>query len=773
MYYRIIRNDFLKNKLITATIMVFISISAMLVSLAAILIVNLSGSIDTLMTKAKTPHFMQMHTGEINEDRLLAFALENSNVDEFQVAQFLNLENSKIFINDNSLSSSVQDNGVAVQNKAFDYLLDLEGNVITASPGEIYVPVSYKKDGTARLGDTVFIYGHKFLVAGFLRDSQMNSLLASSKRFLIHEADYLQLENYGSKEYLIEFRLKDKKDMNAFEGEYALANLEKNGPTLTYPLFQMLNAISDGIMIGVLLLVSILVVAISFMCIRFTLLAKIEEDYKEIGVLKAIGLRLTDIKKIYLAKYTAITAVSCILGVILSLVFRGKLLENIRLTMGESAYSSYAFFFGIVGVIFVFFTMIAYVNKVLNRFKKISPAQAIRFGMNQEKWIETRSFSLSNNELLPTNVFLGLKDVFVRKKLYITMLLVLVIASFIMIVPQNLYHTIAKESFGTYLGIGQSDLRIGILQTNGNMKENSDEIARILAKDEYVSAYTILTTKVFQIQKSDGSIETMKIELGDHTTFPLEYAKGRAPVNEDEIALSKLNADELEKVVGDTILLLSGETKKELKVCGIYSDITNGGKTAKAVFTDDSADIMWCSIDVLLSDASMVAKKVVEYKEHFQYAKVSDIKEFMLQTFGPTIRSIHMISVVSLTIALLISFFITLLFIKMLMAKDRYAIAVMKSFGFTINDITIQYVTRSLFLLFMGLTIGVLMANTFGETLAGMILKSLGASSFQFEVNVISSYLISPLMMVCCVLIATLLATSCLGEIKISDNIKE
>ena len=391
--------------------MVFITISAMLVSLAAILIVNLSGSIDTLMTKAKTPHYMQMHTGEINKNRLQEFALQNSNVDEFQVAEFLNLENSQILINDNSLTGSVQDNGVAVQNKAFDYLLDLKGNVITVSPGEIYVPVSYKKDGTAKLGDSVLIYGRKFFVAGFLRDSQMNSLLASSKRFLIHEADYLQLEEYGSKEYLIEFRLKDKKSLNTFEEEYTLANLEKNGPTLTYPLFQMLNAISDGIMIGVLLLISILVVIISFMCIRFTLLAKIEEDYKEIGVLKAIGLRLTDIKKIYLSKYTALTAISCILGVILSLVMRGKLLENIRLTMGESTYSSYAFIVGIIGVVLVFFTMVGYVNKVLKRFKRISPAQAIRFGVNQEKWIETKSFTLSMNELLPTNVFLGLKDV--------------------------------------------------------------------------------------------------------------------------------------------------------------------------------------------------------------------------------------------------------------------------------------------------------------------------------------------------------------------------
>lgn len=121
--------------------------------------------------------------------------------------------------------------------------------------------------------------------------------------------DFAEIKSLGSTEYLIEFRLKDLSALGAFETAYASAGLEANGPTITYPLFKTLNALSDGMMIAVILLVSVLVVAIAFMCIRFTLLAKIEDDYREIGVMKAIGLRLSDIKKIYLAKYTAIATV--------------------------------------------------------------------------------------------------------------------------------------------------------------------------------------------------------------------------------------------------------------------------------------------------------------------------------------------------------------------------------------------------------------------------------------------------------------------------------
>lgn len=111
-------------------------------------------------------------------------------------------------------------------------------------------------------------------------------------------------------------RLKDSSQISAFETEYISQGLEANGPTITYPLFKMLNAISDGLMIAVILLISVLVLVIAFMCIRFTLLAKIEDDYHEIGVMKAIGMRVSDIKKIYLAKYAVIAAIGCMSKII-------------------------------------------------------------------------------------------------------------------------------------------------------------------------------------------------------------------------------------------------------------------------------------------------------------------------------------------------------------------------------------------------------------------------------------------------------------------------
>ncbi|OOC59323.1 ABC transporter permease [Paenibacillus ihbetae] len=772
MYFKIIRNDMLKSKWVTFTTMLFVAAAAMLVSLAAILFVHLSGALNELMTTARTPHFLQMHAGEVNSERLRNFAEQNPDVDEYQVLEFLNLDNSKFQFGEQSLTDSVQDNGLSVQSQKFDYLLDLDGNVIHVSEGELYVPISYMKAGIAQVGDKATVSGKSFTVAGFLRDSQMNSALASSKRFLISAQDFEELRGLGNVEYLIEFRLKDLSKLGEFEAAYASEGLEANGPTVTYPLFKMINAISDGMIIAVILLISVLVVTIALMCIRFTLLANIEDDYREIGVMKAIGMRISDIKKMYLAKYAAIAAAGGMLGFALSLAFKDRLLENIRLHMGEGGNSSLAWLLGIACILAVLLGIMAYVNHVLRRFRNISAAEAIRFGMSQEKAVGAKRFTLSGNRLFSTNIFLGLKDVLARKKLYATLLAVLVISAFIVIVPQSLYHTISSKGFIQYMGIGNSDMRIDIQQTD-NMSEKAAEIMNMMESDDAFSKYSLLATKAFKVRTEDGVEERLNVELGNHSAFPLEYTEGEAPAADDEIALSSMNADELGKKVGESIMLVVEGKERKLTVSGIYSDITNGGKTAKAAFADHSADVMWYVIYAQLSEPSLTDRKVSEYAEKFAYAKVSDIDEYMAQTYGSTISSVGKASRTATVVALTIMILITLLFMKMLVAKDKYAIAVMKALGFTDKDVKAQYISRSVIVLIVGIVLGTILANTLGERLAGAAISTFGASAFRFTVDPLSAYLLSPLMMIGSVLIATVIGISGAGHIKISDSLKE
>ena len=82
-----------------------------------------------------------------------------------------------------------------------------------------------------------------------------------------------------------------------------------NGPTITYPLIKMMNALSDGMMILVILLVSAVVLFISMLCIRYMILTQLEKDKLEIGMLKAVGISKKDIRSLYFSKYLALSAI--------------------------------------------------------------------------------------------------------------------------------------------------------------------------------------------------------------------------------------------------------------------------------------------------------------------------------------------------------------------------------------------------------------------------------------------------------------------------------
>jgi putative ABC transport system permease protein len=57
--------------------------------------------------------------------------------------------------------------------------------------------------------------------------------------------------------------------------------------------FQMLTMIGDGMVAAVVILVSLLLLVVGLLCLRFSFLTAAEQDYREIGVLKAIGVAPT------------------------------------------------------------------------------------------------------------------------------------------------------------------------------------------------------------------------------------------------------------------------------------------------------------------------------------------------------------------------------------------------------------------------------------------------------------------------------------------------
>lgn len=777
MYRMMMKKDIKRNKVILVALFVFIFISAMLTAGGIGVIANLSTAMDEFMTQAQTPHFMQMHTGDINQERLETFAKSNKEIDEFQVLEMLNVDNSKLFIANKSLGESTQDNAFVTQSENFDYLLDLNGQIIKPQRGEVYIPIGYMNQYNVKVGDFVTVMSkqqeYSYKVKGALRDSQMNSSMSSSKRILINEQDYEELVGeIGSTEHLIEFRLKDIAACSAFENKYVNNGLEANGPTLTYNLFKMVNALSDGMVAGVLILVSIISILVSFLCIRFTLIATLEEDYREIGVMKAIGIHASEIKKMYLGKYSFMTGISCVCGYGVSFFISDLLQKNIRLYMGGENKVGISAIGGFIGCIAIYYIIRFFVLSLLKQLEKVSPIAALRGVSSVTKQVSVGRIKVLKKRFLNLNIILGIKDIIARKKMYSVLLIVFSLAVFIVIVPLNLYTTLSSEKFISYLGVGNCDVRIDLQQLDdldgcvGRVEQYMDEDKDIIKKEVFkTSSYTVLS--------KDGKHKTLKVESGNHTTFPVDYVKGLPPQKDNEIALSVINAEMLEKEVGNELNIIIGNETKKFKICGIYQDITNGGKTAKVTFDTKDYPAMWYVVCIEFAEGISSTSKAELYKKDLGYGKISSIGDYVSQILAGMISNLKGVMVGCMILAVVICMAITILFMKMIILKDHYEIAIMKAIGFSSEDIELQYIARAIIVILLGILIGNVLANTLGTQIASMILSGMGIERLKVFIDPWLSYVLYPAVLIISVGIATLWSTKSAGDIHIINHITE
>lgn len=727
MKKRLIINDIKRNKLVSLATICFMAISAMLIGLSVLLFSSLLNSIDSLMETAKTPDFLQMHSGEINEEELKSFVLLHDEVDQMQICTFLNLENGEITINEHSLDENNQDNGLAIQNPNFDLLVDLEGKQIEVESGTVYVPVCYRSEYEVQVGDVMQIGTAKLVVAGFLRDSQMNSMMASSKRFLVTAGDYQKLSELGQEEYLIEFKLKAGADVNKFATAYSDAGLPSNGPTITYQLVKMMNALSDGMMILIILLVSVVVLAISILCIHYIILTGLEKDKKEIGMLKAVGIAKKEIRSLYFSKFVFLSIIGALFGMLGAFVAYVPMAQQMKELYGMPENMATNYIISILGTLLVEGIILLSVRNTLKKMEKLTAVEAL----------------LGNGR-------------FERKKnryLFISVITAAAVA--LMLIPQNMANTLSAPEFVTYMGIGSSQIRIDVRQSE-QIEELTNQVMQELQSDESVEDAVVMTTKSYRAVLSDGNKYNLLIENGDHGKYPVNYDQGTYPKQEGEIAFSILNAEELGISLGDTITIQMDQedssSVRTCRVCGIYSDITNGGKTAKAQFdlSKDTTPVMWSIIYVNVKDSISVTEWTSSFSKKAESIgagiQVTDISKYVLSTYGQTIRNIKDAALLAMLTATVVLFIVVILFMRLTLWQERRDCSLKKALGYTAKELTWAYMVKAMAYILAGIIVGIFWGLVPGQGMAGMLLGNLGASGFHFIINPIVVFAGIPLL---------------------------
>ena len=730
-----IKKDLTRHRLISIALTICIMMTSFLATSAAQMIIQLNGSISELLHSAKAPDFVQMHDGTLNEKDIETFSSKQPMVKAHQIVPMIPIEHTNIRFGHEQAKAGVMDHLFVKQNRYFDFLLNEQNEKLAVNKGEVAVPIYFQQKYQLKIGETLLIEKgsnqFSFRIKAFLRDAQMNPSLVSSKRFLLHHEDWDAMHQlFQKKEYLIEFLLHDAAQADAFQAIYQSSQLPQQGPAVTLPLLRMLNAMTDGMVIAILLLACMLLMSIALLSLHLAVTASIEEDEREIGILKVLGVPLTKIKQLYVGKYAVLACSGCIAGYGLTLIFGDRFTSNIQRYMGnQPSFTSWfiPLFVSIMTAMIVIYCSYA----VLRKFGQISAAQALQGGIitpNDKKQIPLH---LKKNRFIPINIWLGLKDLLSRKKLYTTITCIIALCTFLMLMPIQLLHTLQSPDFITYLGSGKSDLRIDIRKGN-HLEKSTDDIESMIREDRDIRASTIYETSSLQAKSMENTLETLYLETGDLSAFPLSYLQGRQPLNKEEISLSVLSADSLQKEVGERITLVTNGQQIQRTVTGIYQDVTNGGKTAKAISQPISQPVLWKTIQIQLKPGVEMAKKKAVFEKKIPLGKVTDMQEYVDQTIGSTASLVKVVAFSSTIAAFGTATLMLFMFLHMLKAKDSSRNHMLRTIGFSIKHVTAQYITSFIVVLSFGALIGTIAVHIIGPALMSIGGASLGVSSLQW-----------------------------------------
>ena len=750
MLLRLLKNDLLHGKLTNFMVMIFLAVSTMLSCASISLIYSSQNQISYFMDdmgKVADYNFSMMNVTKKDEQKITAF-MKAKGIDEYQIEHDITLPLSVMCFNGrNDLESS----GCFATTlpKTYNFLFDENNKTPDIQPGEVGIPLSMKHQLNLQLNDTFQILRgtrtYTYNITSFVRDSVYGSDMMGQKRIILHPADYqIQYDITQDIDHAVVLSVNDGPNTKQLEYDMQKAGL----PNAILVDKETAELSFMGVSLGtsaMLLMSGIILLCMSFLIIRFTILFQIESNYAEIGIMKAIGFQHSQIKPLYLMKYMGVTLIGVIIGFFASIPF-AKLLESMQAGIVPLMPGNTGTYLSLIIVILIPSLVYTVTTLVLRKLKKQSTMDAIRQGNEGETYKEHTHFTLAKTRLHKLHNFLAFNDLMAHRKHFLMMVIIYAFCMILILVPLTLKDAFQKDTFLQILKISTGDL---YSQQNGgisikDLKEKRAEVRRDLkAYDENVRVdMETMTSASLSDNGLNTSVYLMKRADGNTITFD----HGKAPKLSNELALSTTLAKRYGKTVGDSISMEYEGKKHTYLISGIYSSMMNLGNNILA--GDIDYEYAYTGYLVIhLSQDEQANQQIAEaIKKEYTDLKLIDSKQMTKSFSGDMPQQITMMSNLIISIILIIIFALTILFSKLHMLRAKKAIALMRSMGYAKRNIRRWLFARCMIQVLSGLLLGILVHTFCTNGLLEAYLESMGMGSVELRSAPFNMYVLYPLL---------------------------
>ena len=783
MFWDILKRDLKRKKTMNIIILLFVILSVMFVSSSATNLTAVTGSLDSFFEKAGVGDYVvfERSGGSVT----VADAVKNAEgVTEIKQEECIFLSGHK-FVGRTKEKYSQNDNTSLVSciSHQIEKYYDGSDNEITeVADGEVYVRQSLLDNSNAEVGDkvelTVAGITRTFTVRDTLKDAVLGSRMMGNARFLISESDYKEFEKAEPLEpYLLYISFINTDNIPELEKALTACDAVAFGGDRSLLKF---TYIMEMVVAGILLVVSISLILIAVVILRFTISFTLSEEFRQIGIMKAIGISNGRIRSLYLVKYLAISVLGAVIGLALSFPFGNMLLgmvsQSIVMDNASGVFLSILCAAAVVGIIVMF----CYLStRKVNRF---TPVDAIRSGTTGERYKKKGIIKLGKKPVKPV-FFMAVNDILSSPKRFLIMLFTFFVGISMLMICLNISSTMKSGKLLGWINMAQCDaalVKSGAIEkymvSDGREKLNrtiSELEAELSAKGWEADCFVEIISNVI-VAKGDTELKTHGVEGVNMTPDEYLYLEGTAPQNKNEIAMSYVVADKLNAAIGDTVTVQMPDGEMECMITAIYQTMMSMGDNIRLYpgQTYSFENLVGLNdFQIRFRDdpgASELNNRIAAIRDMYPDDKVMDAGSYVDYCVGGVGGIMDGVTGLLLPIIILIDILVAVLLEKSFLTKERGEIAMLKAIGFKNRSIILWQTLRIAIVMIAAVLLSVALADPIGKLSTGGIFRMMGAKNIIFDSNVLKTYIIVPAI----VLAATVFSVfiTALGIRKVNSN---
>lgn len=530
----------------------------------------------------------------------------------------------------------------------------------------------------------------------------------------------------------------------------------------------------------VILVISIGLIIVSFVVLKFTISFTISEEFREIGVMKAVGLPNASIRSLYIVKYLGIAIVGACIGYVCSIPFGNMLIKSVSQNMMLGNDNSVIV--SILCCVIVIMLIILFSWQSTRKVKKLSPIDAVRSGQTGERFGKKSILYLGKSKL-PTSGFLALNDVISEPKQYGILTAVFAVCTSMVMILAVTANTLNSDSLLYLLFVVDSDVYMSdsersyeVITGVKTMKEAETEIEEILAENDMPGTVFMEAWYKLPVTSKGEHFKVSFLKCNDTKTTDYEYTEGTPPMSTDEIAVTKQIADKLNAHIGDHIAVNIGDEKKEFIITAYFQCFNNLGDCAR--FHQDleiSDTLMTGTFSYQINfdddlDDKLIFERIEKMKKIFDNENIMDTTGFVMDctNAGDTIRSVkNLVLVISIVIIILLAVLMERSFIT----KEKSEIALMKAIGFSDGSIILHHTLRFIVIALIAIVISSALLMPLMNLIIDPIFGLMGATGkIAYQIDTAEIFGLYPVIILTVTVICTLLTALCTKTIKASDT---